>query len=283
MTGAFLLGGAALVVFGLDRMGAAVLRPTPRPPRASSSAPGVRAEQSAIPSAGRLLNAWVLTSADPVQDPSGRPVVLLTHGWGSSHEGVLGLGRGLARCGHDVVVFDVRGHGANPRESYVTVRHVRDDVQAATRFSRARFPGRPLALVGHSMGAAASVLAAADHREADAVALVACPADVLEVTATYLTEQGLPGGLMVRVLLPFWWPRAGGSFGPLTPERRIGEIDVPMLVVHPELDTRVDRGHADRLAAAAGRPVTVVEGAGHSDVLARPELVEVLGRFLGRL
>lgn len=76
---------------------------------------------------------------------------------------------------------------------------------------------------------------------------------------------------MVLVLRPFWWIRVGGTFGPLTPARRIHELKIPVLVVHPEGDRRVPMEHAERMAAGAETTVHVVKDAGHTEFLGRDE------------
>jgi pimeloyl-ACP methyl ester carboxylesterase len=146
-----------------------------------------------------------------------------------------------------------------------------------------RFPGRKIVLLGHSLGGAAGVLAAAEGAPIDGLVLIAAPSNVLEVTAEFLTDLGLPGGLLVRILRPFWWPKIGGTFLPLTPSRRIRELKIPILMLQPEHDQRVHRRHAERLAAAAGLEYHLIRGREHTDVLTAPETLRFIGEFLGRL
>lgn len=260
------------LLWGLDRLAAKVVSPSPRPGDGEAERPGVAVEAVTVESGGSTLATWVLRPEDHADEA--RPVVVLTHGWGRSRTVVLGIAHRLVAAGVTVVSADIRGHGHNEPEPYVTIRHFRDDVVAVARFARRRFPDRPLALVGHSMGGAASVLAAAEGAPVDGVAVVAAPADILEVTADLFAERGLPGWAMTVLLRPFWWPRVGGTFRALSPERRIGEVEVPVLIVHPEHDERIDRGHAERLGRAGGRDVNVVTGASHSGVLEDPTLVD---------
>jgi hypothetical protein len=81
-------------------------------------------------------------------------------------------------------------------------------------------------------------------------------------------------------LKPFWWPRVGGSFLPLTPSRRIAEVEVPILMIQPEHDGRVDRRHADRLAAEAGLSYHLIAGREHTDVLSAPETADLVESFV---
>jgi len=263
-----------------------VVRPPPRP--ADRSVRDLRSsyEELRIPSGDHQLGAWLLPAAREddgrpgARATAGRPLVLLAHGWGASHGIVLRLAEPLVRRGYDVLLFDVRGHGGNAPLPYVTVRCFRDDLMAVVEHARRRFPGRRIVVAGHSFGGAAAVLAAADGAAIDGLVLIATPSDVVRITAEYLTSRGMPGALVVATLRPFWWRRVGGTFLRLTPSRRIRELDLPLLIIQPELDMRVARTHAERLAAAAGVDYHLVPGSEHTDVLEAPMTLRLIEEFL---
>ena len=106
---------------------------------------------------------------------------------------------------------------------------------------------------------------------------------MLNITAEYLSDHGMPGGLLVTVLRPFWWRRVGGTFRPHVPARRIREVQQPKLLIQPENDRRVVRYHADRLSEAAGVPYHLVPGREHTDVLAAPLTADLVEEFLAEL
>ncbi len=276
--------GAALVILitliALDRLAGRIVRPKAQPIERTVPELGVDHEDLLIPSGDHYLHAWLLEPGVPHPD---EPLILIAHGWGANYGVVLRLAEPLAERGHDVLLFDVRGHGRNPRLTLVTVKDFRDDVIAAVHYSRERFPGRRMILVGHSMGGAAGVLAAADGAPIDGLVLIAAPSDILTVTAEYLTDHGMPGAFLVRLLRPFFWRRVGSTFRRLTPSRRIRDVNVPILMIQPEHDTRVIRPHADRLAAAAGQSYHLVEGREHTDVLSAPETLALMEDFLRRV
>jgi pimeloyl-ACP methyl ester carboxylesterase len=270
------LGVTGVLLYGLDRIAQAVVRPVPREPDRTASEMGHPHEDVVVSHDDHVLNGWLLHP----EDDEGRALVLLAHGWGANYGVLLQLAEPLLREGHPVLLFDVRGHGANEEVPYVTVRHFKDDVMAVSRWAAVRLPNRPRVLVGHSLGGAASVLAAADGAPVHGVVTIAAPADVMEVTAEYLRDKGFPGGFMVVALRPFWWRRVGGTFRRLVPEREIRRIRLPALVVHPEKDRRVSRGHAERLARNAGARPHIIPGAGHTDVLGHTETHRVIVAFL---
>lgn len=261
-----LIVAAALGLVGLDRIAVRLIRPGPWPLPRRPEELDVAFEEVTLPSGTLELRGWLL---EPVGTGA---ATVLTHGWGANSGEMLLLGAVLARAGHPVLVFDVRSHGRSPAFPGVTVRHFRDDILAASRWLASRFPDRPRALIGHSMGGAMSVLAAAEGAAVDAVAHLAAPADVLEVMALHLTSKGAPGGLLARILLPFWERRAGETFEALAPERRAADLKVPLLIVSAGRDRYVPADHAERMARAPDSRVVVLEDAGHFDVLNRREL-----------
>lgn len=275
-----LLLTVAGIVFLLDRLATRILSPAPRPIQRTPADTGIPFEELEIRSGKHELHAWLL---QPEQAQPFEPLVVIAHGWSAHHGTVLSLGEPLARAGHDVLLYDVRGHGRNPRLPRITVRDFRDDLMAVTRFASKRFPDRQLVVIGHSFGGAAGVLAAADGAPVDGLVLIAAPSDVLRVTAEFLTSEGMPGGLMVRILRPPFWLRVRGSFRPLTPGRRIRELDLPLLIIQPELDRRVVRRHAEQLSSASGEPIHIVEERGHTDVLTAPETLRLVREFLEAL
>ena len=278
----FVTAGVATVagVVALDRFANEVVRPTPRLPDRTVQDSGIEHEDFTIRSADHDLASWLLRPADP--RPSA-PLLLLAHGWGASHGTVLQLAEPLVRSGHDVLLFDMLGHGRNRAAPFVTVRHFRDDVMAVVRYAVERFAGRRLVLVGHSLGGAAAVLAAAEGAPIDGLVLIATPADVVGITSEYLSDRGMPGPFLVTLLRPFWWRRIGGTFRPHVPERRIAELRLPLLIIQPENDQRVARHHAERLASASGVPYQLVPGTEHTDVLVAPMTVRLVEEFVGAL
>ena len=268
------------ILIGLDRLSVRIVRPQPRPFERTVPELDVPYEDLEIPAGEGTLAGWLLTPtpARPLE-----PLVLLAHGWGANYSTVLRLGEPLACAGYDVLLFDVQGHGRNPPVDFVTVRHFRDDLIAVTRYAAKRFPDRQLIVVGHSMGGAAGILAAADGAPINGLVLIAAPADVPRVTAEFLTDQGMPGSLLVSLLRPFWCLRLRSSFRSLTPWRRIREVHVPMMLIQPEHDSRVLRHHADQLTEASGVQYRLVRGREHTDVLSALATVALVEEFLERV
>jgi pimeloyl-ACP methyl ester carboxylesterase len=226
------------------------------------------------------LRGWYL---EPPTDAPPLPPVLLTHGWTGTSGQMLPVGVELALAGAPTLVWDVRGHGLSDPAKHVTARHFRDDILMATDILRIESGVGEVVLVGHSMGGAASALAAPRLTGVRGLVLIAAPADLMEVTARYMTDHGMPGGLLVPLMTPSWRLRAGESFDGLRPKAEIREFDGPVMVIHGTEDLRVPVGEGAELARLSGGDFLSVEGAAHKDVLERDELRDGLLRFLSGL
>jgi alpha-beta hydrolase superfamily lysophospholipase len=100
-----------------------------------------------------FLRKW-LPWEGPAQDRP-KAVILALHGF-NDHSGGLALpGHGLARRGYAVYAYDQRGFGKDPEAGiWAGSDQMIADLKTATRLLHAKYPDRPLYLLGESMGAA---------------------------------------------------------------------------------------------------------------------------------
>lgn len=269
---------AAGGVLALDRLALVTARPPRRALERSGSELGLPHERIEFESFDGLTlrGDWI----EPAGTPSDRPVVVLVHGWTGNSGTMLFVARPLLEAGYPAFVFDVRRHGHSDDAPYVTIRHFRDDLKHAIDVVRERRPDAPIVVIGHSLGGSAALLTATEESSIDGVALIAAPADLMEVTAGMFTDRGLPGGLIAGILRPFWQRRAGVPFRQLDPAESAKRLGVPLLVAQGELDARVPSAHARRIAENAGTDVLWIDGAAHKDILDREELHAALISFV---
>jgi len=104
-----------------------------------------------------------------------RAVILALHGFGDAGDLTYGAAaRYWARRGITTVAPDLRGFGANPsRKRWPGAERLVADAQAMSATLRARNPGVPIIVVGHSMGGGIALAAAAEGLDADALVLAA--------------------------------------------------------------------------------------------------------------
>jgi len=94
-----------------------------------------------FPSGSSTCSAWYLpASGDALERSSGRPCVVMAHGFSGTRDGgLLPYAEGFAAAGMDVLIFDYRGFGDStgmPRQ-LVSYRRQRADYKAAVAAARA--------------------------------------------------------------------------------------------------------------------------------------------------
>ncbi|MHB8891303.1 MAG: alpha/beta hydrolase family protein [Candidatus Limnocylindrales bacterium] len=218
---------------------------------------------------------------------------VLVHGWESARDRTLPHAQVLHAAGFHVLTFDVRGHGTNSAETLpLSVGEYAADARAAVAAMLARPDVSRVAILGHSMGAAGSLVAAAGVADIAAVVAVATPADPYRLTRQTFRLARLP--IPGPVAWPLAWlttrvylrPR-GHTIPSVSATRAIREIEVPVMLVHGDQDGIVPVGHLARLAAArrAARPhavteTMVVEGGRHSWLYEFPAYRAAIAHFL---
>ena len=263
--------------------------PRRHPPAWTPEAVGLAWEDVEVPSSGGLrLPGWYIAAG-----PASAPGVVLVHGWESARDRTLPHAQVLHAIGFHVLTIDVRGHGNNgPEVLPLSVGEYATDARAAVAWLLARPEVSRVALLGHSMGAAGSLVAAADDPDVAAVIAVAAPADPARLTRQTFRLANLP--IPGLIAWPLAWlttrvylrPR-GHTIASVSATRAVRDIAVPVLLAHGTDDGVVPVTDLDRLAAArrAARPLAVTEtivvpGGRHSWLYEFPAYRAAIGRFL---
>lgn len=221
------------------------------------------------------------------------PGVVLIHGWESARDRTLVHAQVLHAVGFHVLTIDIRGHGHNGPETLpLSVGEFAADARAAVAVLARRPEVTRVALLGHSMGAAGALVAAAGDPEVAAVIAVAAPADPYRLTRQTFRLARLP--LPDAIAWPLAWlttrvylkPR-GHVVGDVSAARAVREITVPVMLVHGTDDRVVPFGHLEVLAAArraalpdAVTETLVVPGGHHSWLYEFPAYRAAIARFL---
>lgn len=203
-----------------------------------------------------------------------RPTVLLVHGWEGQMYDLGPFVEPLLDAGFRVVAFDVPAHG----RSYGDRTSLPEIAKAVAAVAKA---AGPLAgAIGHSLGAAALILAVEDGVEVGRVVLAATPADPLDHALLCAKAHGLDAdgtAEMLRILdsrLPR--PITGLSLGAVA-----GRMTAPALFLHATGDRIAQVGAALHLAALwRGARVHLLDGGGHRRLLNEPEAVREAVSFL---
>lgn len=226
---------------------------------------------------GNTLSGWYL----PAQGDGRRSVTfVLTHGLFRSRYEMLERGLALWREGYGVLLYDLRRHGASAAEFSTIGYDERHDVEAAFRFVRAREPDGRVVLLGVSMGAAATLLAASEIQDEKLLGVVAESsflsfADTVRhhVSLVRIPPSPRGGGIHVptfpfaTLLIKFTSWRLNFAAEDYDLVRAAGKISRPVLFIGGAKDVRMPNAAVlEPLYAAAGnagKRKFIVEGASH--------------------
>jgi uncharacterized protein len=189
---------------------------------------------------GERLDGWWLPP------PAGGGVILFLHGTPGTVPDHTWRFAQLRHSGLGILAIDWRGYGGSTGQP--SERGLRADARAGFDFIYAAAPQSRIAVFGESLGTGPAVALAHD-RPVAGILLNAPYASVRR-----LFERRGP-------VLPYRWLMSD----PFDSEALIGDVGVPVMILHGTEDPAVPVGEARRLYAAAREPksMIVVEGAGH--------------------
>jgi pimeloyl-ACP methyl ester carboxylesterase len=231
---------------------------------------------------GILLRGWFVDASKCSQPrpPMLRPpvVAILSHGYMMNRSELSPLAPLLASKGISSIYYDFRAHGrSNGKKSFLGYRE-KGDVAAAAAFARSRFPGCKIVLMGSSMGAAASALAAGDDPSLADALVLDCAYSRLP-SAVIGWWRFLGGPVLAAILSPtpaVCLPMAGFNPYKIDVAAALGNAgNLPVLFFHGDEDTLALPSEATRNQEACTGPTKMVwlAGCGHAEGRwLRPEL-----------
>jgi pimeloyl-ACP methyl ester carboxylesterase len=222
---------------------------------------GTRFEAAA---SGETLAAWRFGAAT-------RPAIVASHGWGGRGAQFRAFVPALLDAGYQVILFDHVGHGfSTGRESSLV--HFMRGIDAVVK--RVESQGTSVvALIGHSLGAAAAgAWLNANGREMRTV-LVAPPTSVERYSGWFARKLGLPEA--VRREMQQRIERAlGHRWDEFELPQSVRNVRARALVVHDAGDREVAPASGLALARAwPGARFLRTEGLGHRAILRDPQVV----------
>jgi uncharacterized protein len=217
----------------------------------------------ASPLDGTTLRGWYIRAPRP----DGRVLVVVPGIDDNRLAGgtTLPLAAVLVADGIDVLAVDLRAQGESGGDTLSFGAREQDDVLGAVAFARER-GARRVAVLGFSMGAASSLLAAARSSDIEAL-IVDSPFADLEETLSDELRSGwhLPGPLVGYALF-LYRVISGTDPAMVAPAEAIGALaGRPTLFIAGADDRTVNPADGATMAAAAGSSASyvLVPGAGH--------------------
>lgn len=239
-------------------------RPAPREPEAAFLA---LAERFTVRAAGETIAGYRWGAA-------GGPVVVVAHGWWSHAGRFAPMATALTQAGFHVVGFDAPGHGrssgwrASMPEFAATLRAVTDHA------------GPIHAIVGHSLGGAASIFALARGLDASRAITIAAPADLPGWAYQFRDTFGIPPAAFLRMQTNLA-RRLRITWQDLEVPVLARQLDIPGLVIHDVHDADVPWSEGQSIAGAwRGAELMTTKGLGHRAILRDEAVIARVVEFL---
>lgn len=233
---------------------------------------------------GLNITAWFVPPKDKPQ--SGETVILI-HGLGGHRGGLLDRAAILAEHGYNTLLIDVRNHGDSDGSVTTLGYSEVNDVRGAMNYlaTRADVNRDRIGVLGHSMGGAIAIRAAAQIPEIRAV--------IAESSYQSTRDAGnhimsLLSGMPAAPFALWFVDRESGV--PVTEVSSLVDLPKiaprPVLLIHGENDDVLDAGDTRRMFERAGEPkaLYIVPGARHTDIVQTnpQEYEKVVTEFLNR-
>lgn len=216
--------------------------------------PADRVREVRIPGPrNRSLAGWLVSPSGATERPV--PAVLVMHGWGANAAMMWPVVPPLHEAGFAVLLVDARCHGRSDDEAFTSMPRFADDIAAGLVWLKQQpdIASDRLALLGHSVGAAACLLHASRHHDVRAVVSLSAFAHPREVMRGLMAEKRVPYPVLGWYVMRHVQRVIGTHFDDIAPVNTIAHVQCPVLVVHGREDTVVPAGDAARLVSRSGR------------------------------
>jgi predicted alpha/beta hydrolase family esterase len=201
-------------------------------------------------------------------------IVGLVHGWAGRGSQFYAWNQPLLEAGLSVVTFDAPAHGDSPgtKSSLPEMAQAILAVQAAT--------GPWIGVVGHSLGAAATLFALEFGLAAERAILLASPSDVQRMIMLFAKGMGLSEGVRQRMQARLE-DRLGIEIDTLNMFQMAHRRKEKALFIHDLDDKEVNWSSGERLSQAwPGAQLITTKGLGHIRILRAPEVIDPARYFL---
>ncbi len=233
-------------------------------------------------SGGRQLFGWLVSPPAPAASPA--PAVLAMHGWGVNASSMWPVVAPLHAAGFAVLLIDARCHGRSDDEDFTSLPRFADDIASGLHWLRSRKDIAPdrLALIGHSVGAGAVLLHAAQQRDVRAVISLSAFAHPREMMRRFLAEKHVPYPVFGWYVMRHVQRVIGARFDDFAPLNTLTRVTCPVLLVHGRGDTTVPLEDARRLHAVAPRSRLLLVDGAHDLRAALADYSPVIVEFLNK-
>ncbi len=200
----------------------------------------------------------------------GAPLLIGFHGFKSTAlRDLSGPGQMARQMGMNVILVDQRAHGKSDGRTISFGVRERFDCLSWARYAASRWPGRPIVLMGVSMGAATVLMAADLDLPGEVKGIIAdCPYSDPSAIIKKVGRDSMGGASILLYPFILLGARLYGGFSltAASPRKAVRRARVPVLLIHGEDDRFVpcDMSREVYDACASEKTRVTVPGAPHA-------------------
>lgn len=207
-------------------------------------------------------------------EPQRQPYVLFAHGWSSHGTRVAKWLPALRAAGYAVVAFDQPAHGRSEGRLATLPDFTRHLHAVGSHY------GPAAAVIGHSLGGAAALLAMARGMRAERAVLIAPAADPVAAVKRFARFLWV-GEDLCRRMFAYFESRIGISFDSQQAHRNAPSMGRPALIVHDLGDREVPWAEGERYARYwPDSRLLTTQGLGHNRIADDSAVIAATLRFL---
>ena len=198
------------------------------------------------------------------------PLLIGFHGFKSTGlRDMCGAGRLAQELGMDLLVVDQRAHGKSDGKTISFGVKERLDCQSWAQYAAERWPGKPIVLMGVSMGAATVLMASDLELPGEVKGIIAdCPySDPSAIIKKVGRDSMGPASILLYPFILLGARLYGGfSLTAASPVKAVGRAKAPILLIHGEDDRFVPCDMSREIFDACTGPKTrvTIPGAPHA-------------------
>lgn len=249
-----------ILVIAISLFALIALLTGPAPTTVSALTVDLSVESLAIPTSGNTVTRGWLNLGKP-----GKGVILLAHSMRSNRVEMLSRARFLGEQGYTTLMIDLYAHGETPGDKITFGLRESENISAAAKYLREKFPHERIGALGASLGGAAIVLAKL-NKPFDAVILESVHGTLEEAINNRLKLYlGDYGSLLLPIVLFQFSFFIDTLISELNPILQIASLNAPVLFISGTHDAHTTQSEVERMYATAVKPkeLWIVPGAQH--------------------
>ena len=220
--------------------------------------------------------------------PNSNATAILLHPIRGDCRSMLSRAKLFRDHGYSTLLIDLQAHGESTGQN-ITVGHLeKHDVNAAVEFIRNLDSNQCIAIVGRSLGGAATIFA---NPDVDVIVLESVYPTVTDAVHNRIQmRMGFLHHVVAPLLLVQLKPRLGVSPNQLCPIDGLTQLQCPVLIASGDRDEHTTIGATNSMFESANEPKTLVifDGAEHVDLLAHDaskyenEIIGYVNQIIGK-